>query len=139
MYNETVEESVKRLEAKSTASVEKLMRCMISKYRYLHSNILGKKSADYLNREGIRWRINWLLRVNNFSIRTPKIIDSRMCIRFETLQLRFNNKDIVEALTSVHLMFLLSVDETEKPENKNQMPQSHALSYFSRRNPIQER
>ena len=102
-----------QLKAEGTASVEKLMSCMISKYRYVHQNVVGKKSADNLNREGIRRRINWLLNLNGFSMRTPKIIDARRCIRFETLLQWFTNKDVVKALTSVHPLFLFNADETE--------------------------
>ena len=47
MYNEIFdEEFIKWLRAENTASVKKLMNCVISKYKYLHQNAVEKKSAD---------------------------------------------------------------------------------------------
>ena len=101
------------LSDESTTTVEKLGCRMISKYRDLHGIILGEEKAKQLNSEGIRRRINNILVCHGYHMRTPKLLDAKRCIRYETLRLWFENEDVVKALTSVHPMFLFNADKTE--------------------------
>jgi len=91
------------------------MRNMIEKYEELHNQCvaLGFKICAKLNREGIRRRINVLLRSNGYRMRTPKVVDTKRCIKFETLYIWFHDDEVAKALSSVHPSFLFNADETE--------------------------
>lgn len=85
----------------------------MEKYTELHVANFGARSAESLNRDGIRRRINDLLSQNEFKMRAPKVIDAKRCIRYETVYNWYHNQDIVDILTSVHPAFLFNADETE--------------------------
>ena len=93
--------------------MQKLMNSMILKYTDLHPTFVGARFAEKLSRDGVRRRINDLLRQNNFSMRTPKVIEAKRCIKYETVFNWYHDPDVVTILTSVHPMFLFNADETE--------------------------
>ena len=97
----------------NTAVLCKLMGRMIAKYRQLHRSFLGYEVSVKLSREGVRRRINSLLRENHMVMRLPKVVEAKRNVRFETVNLWFNDLYVIKALSSVHPMFLYNADETQ--------------------------
>ena len=79
---------------------------MIAKYRLLYKDFLGVEASHRLSREGVRRRINSLLRENHMVMRLPKVVEAKRNVRFETVDMWFKDLD-------VHPMFLFNADETE--------------------------
>ena len=113
-YEDSVDnEFVKWLKDQQTTNLERLMSSMIEKYTELHITIVGARFAERLSRDGIRRRINELLRQNKFRMRTPKVIEAKRCIRYETTYYWYHDPDVVRILTTVDPAFLFNADETE--------------------------
>ena len=86
---------------------------MIAKYRQFYKEVLGDEASKKLSRDGIRRRINTLLRAHHMVMRLPKVVEAKRNVRFETVDLWFKDLNVIKALTSVHPMFLFNADETE--------------------------
>ena len=113
-YDEAVDAAfIEWLKDARRTSVEKLMSGLISRYRYYHQLSVGKDAADRLKREGIRRRLNDLLRKNGYKMRAPKVLEAKRCLRFETINNWQNNEGVVNSLTNVDPDFLFNCDETD--------------------------
>jgi len=110
VYDPSVdEEFVKWVMDPKTAAIETRMSQLYRRYKLFHSRRFGLK---HFNKEGLRRHINEIFRSNGLKMRSPKVIEAKRYVKYETLRLFFHNTEVIRSLKNFHPEFLFNSDET---------------------------